>query len=303
LKTDLHADNLVYLKTTMMAIATIQASTANINNVSFTEVKKNSRGGNSVSLKYNDQNFKLKLPCMTFAAGVLSREDEKNGYVKYSLLGSLKGCDPYGAARSDETTEIPNFYNFLLDLKEKLIQVATENSLKWFGKKRGEESIRDSFNDRSIMSISSTKEGDSYVPNGKYPPSFTIKIPVYDGNVAPEIVDAKRKPVYVTVDSLRSVFPKGITVNSVVQPTIYIIGQSFGVTWNLKNAQVIPQVRETGASLFEDVGDDSADETTTTVEVPQIEETPLKEVEESVQEPVQETPAVPARKRRVATPA
>jgi len=281
----------------MTTLATIQASTANITNVSFTEVKKNSRGGNSVSMKYNDQNFQLRLPRMTFAAGVLSREDEKNGYVKYSLLGSMKGCDPYGIARAEIADEMTNFYNFLLDIKEKLVQVATENSVKWFGKKRGEESVRDSFNERSIMSISSTKEGDSYVPNGKYPPSFTIKVPVYDGNVSTEIVDASRKPVYVTVDSLRSVFPKGISANTVVQPSIYIIGQSFGVTWNLKSAQVLPQTRQTAASIFEDVVDEAAPATTETVTPP--EDTPQETPTETPQEAV----SVPARKRRVAPPA
>jgi hypothetical protein len=190
-------------------------------------------------------------------------------------------------------------YNFLLDLQEKLIQAATENSTKWFGKKRGEESIRDSFNERSILSVSSDKNGDEYIPNGKYPPSFRLKIPVYDGRISMDAVDASTKPIFLTVDSLRSVFPKGVAANLIVSGSVYIIGQSFGVTWRVSMAQVFPQTRLTAASAFEAVPDEEAAEEENT------EATPAQEPETAVEVPVVESaPEVPApgRKRRVAAP-
>jgi hypothetical protein len=196
-----------------------------------------------------------------------------------------------------------NLYNFLLDLQEKLIQAATENSSKWFGKKRGEESIRDSFNDRSILSVSSDKNGDEYVPNGKYPPSFRLKIPVYDGRISMDVVDASTKPVFLTLDSLRSVFPKGVAANLIVSGSVYIIGQSFGVTWRVSMAQVFPQTRLTAASAFEAVPDEEAGEESTAAEdatpAPESQAVELPVVEAA---PADATPA-PARKRRVAVPA
>jgi hypothetical protein len=194
-------------------------------------------------------------------------------------------------------------YNFLLDLQEKLIQAATENSTKWFGKKRGEESIRDSFNDRSILSVSSDKNGDEYVPNGKYPPSFRLKIPVYDGRIAMDAVDASTKPIFLTVDSLRSVFPKGVAANLIVSGSVYIIGQSFGVTWRVTMAQVFPQTRLTAASAFEAVPDEEGAEDEDTADAANA--TPAQE-SQAVEVPVVESaPAeapVPGRKRRVAAP-
>ena len=79
---------------------------------------------------------------------------------------------------------------------------------------------------------------------------------------------------------------------------MYIIGQSFGVTWRVSMAQVFPQTRLTAASAFEAVPEEEAP--TETEEAAPAQETPAEEA------PVTESsPAVPAagRKRRVAAPA
>jgi hypothetical protein len=285
----------------MSTNAIVNASNANIAQVSFTEAKRNKQGGLGVSFKYDNQNFALRLPRMIFPGGLLQREDEKSGNISYSLIGSLKGCDPYAKERSTGDDDMSKLYNFLLDLQEKLIQAATENSSKWFGKKRGEESIRDSFNERSILSVSSDKNGDEYTPNGKYPPSFRMKIPVYDGRIAMDAVDASTKPIFLTVDSLRSVFPKGVAANLIVNGSVYIIGQSFGVTWRVSMAQVFPQTRLTAASAFEAVPDEDDANNSVTAE----DSTPMQE-SQAVEVPVVESPPtevpVPGRKRRVAAP-
>lgn len=283
----------------MSTNAIVNASNANVAQVSFTEAKRNKQGGLGVSFKYDGQNFALRLPRLAFPGGLLSREDAQSGNVSYSLIGSLKGCDPYAKARSTSDDDMSKLYNFLLDIQEKLIQTATENSPKWFGKKRGEESIRDSFNDRSILSVSSDKVGDTYTPNGKYPPSFRLKIPVYDGRIAMDVVDATTKPVFLTVDSLRSVFPKGVAANLIVSGSVYIIGQSFGVTWRVTMAQVFPQTRLTAASAFEAVPEEETAEDSTEVE------NAAPTQDQAVELPTSEAPAeapAPGRKRRVAAP-
>jgi len=286
----------------MSTNAIVNVTNALIDRVSFTEAKRNKQGGLGVSLKYDGQTFALRLPRMNFPGGLLQREDEKSGNVSYSLIGSLKGCDPYAKERAAGADDMQKLYNFLLDIQSKLIQAATDNSSKWFGKKRGDESIRDSFNDRSILSVSSDKVGDEYVPNGKYPPSFRLKIPVYDGRIAMDVVDSNTKPVYLTLESLRSVFPKGVGANLIVSGSVYIIGQSFGVTWRVSMAQVFPQTRLTAASAFEAVAEDApADEdeapTESQVEAPVVSDPP-----EAPSESAGGGQAAPGRKRRVAAP-
>ena len=252
----------------------MQHSFVNVRNIDINRVSfligqaKNGRNP-PVSIKYDGQNLQLRLPRMSFPGGVLMRETEGN--TSYTLIGSLKGCDPYGKERAPETDDTAKFYNFLMDMEEKIIAAAVEHSVKWFGKKRSEEAIRDGF--KHLMRLSVDKKDGEYVPNGKYPPSLTVKVPVYDNRVNVDIIDTKGNPVYVTPASLNSVFPKAVDANLVVSASIYIIaGGGFGVTWRLTYAQVFPQMRQTARNVFMD-------------EEEQVEET------QEATEP--ETPAVP----------
>jgi hypothetical protein len=231
----------------MSTNAVIHAQNANIENVSFGEIKINKQGGKGVQLRYGGQSFQLRLPKMSFPAGVIQREDANTGNVTHTLIASLKGCDSYAREQSEDQTIGP-LYNFMLALQNKLVVWATENSSKLFGKKRSEESIRDSF--KSILSVSTDKNGDEYVPNGKYPPSLRLKVPVYDGRVDMDAVDGSMNPYALTPDSLKSVFQKYVQANLVITGSIYIIGQSFGVSWRIKNAQVFQPSRQTAASIF-----------------------------------------------------
>lgn len=229
----------------------IHSSSIDVNNVTF-QVGQAKAGRNpSITMRYNGNSLLIRLPRVGYPGGCLVREGD-NGMKTYTLIGSLKGADPYGKERSAGADDIGKLYNLLADLENHIIKAAVENSAKWFGKKRSEEAIRDSF--KRILSFSTDKVDGEYVPNGKYPPSFRVKVPVYDNRVSTEIVDASRNPVtYVTPESLTSIFPKGVEANLAVSGSIYVIaGGGFGVTWRLTAAQVFPQMRRTAAQMFDD---------------------------------------------------
>jgi len=229
----------------------IHSSSIDVNNVTF-QVGQAKAGRNpSITMRYNGNSLLIRLPRVGYPGGCLVREGD-NGMKTYTLIGSLKGADPYGKERSAGTDDLGKLYNLLADLENHIIKAAVENSTKWFGKKRSEEAIRDSF--KRILSFSTDKVDGEYVPNGKYPPSFRVKVPVYDNRVSTEIVDASRNPVtYVTPESLTSIFPKGVEANLAVSGSIYVIaGGGFGVTWRLTAAQVFPQLRRTAADMFDD---------------------------------------------------
>lgn len=290
----------------------LPVSKLDINRVSFVVGQAKNGRNPSINIKYDGQNFQMRLPRMKFPGGVLIRDTEQNDSKTYTLIGSLSGCDPYAKEHSTSTDDTAKFYNFLLDLEEKIIAAAVENSVKWFGKKRSEEAIRDGF--KKLMRVSVDKVDGEYVPNGKYPPSLTIKVPVYDGRVSMDIIDNRGNPIYVTPASLTSVFPKAVESNLVVSGSIYIIaGGGFGVTWRLNYAQVFPQARVTAASVFADDIEEEEDETVSApastpaparaltsdetaldVEIPDLPE------DAPAPAPVPETPAPSGRKRRVA---
>jgi hypothetical protein len=236
----------------MSTTAIVPAHEVQVTEVTLSEPKVNKAGGKGVQLKYAGQPFQLRLPRTKFPAGLISREDAASGNVNYSLIASLKGCDPYGKERSTDP-EMGPVYNFMLDLQELLVNWASENSAKLFGKKRSVESVRDSF--KNLLSVSTEKQGDEYVPNGKYPPSLRLKVPVYDGRVTMDAVNSQMIPYHLTVDSLKSVFPKYVEANLVISPSVYVIGQGFGVTWGVKYAQVFPPSRLTAASVFSAVAE------------------------------------------------
>ena len=254
----------------------------------------------SVSIKYDGQNLQLRLPRMAFPGGVLQREAE-GGNTSYTLIGSMKGCDPYGKERAPDTDDTTKLYNFLLDMEEKIISSAVENSVKWFGKKRSEEAIRDGF--KKLMRLSVDKVDGEYIPNGKYPPSLTIKVPVYDNRVNVDIIDSKGNPVYVSPTSLNSVFPKGVDSNLVVSGSIYIIaGGGFGVTWRMTYAQVFPQSRMNARSVFmpDEEGEDVEEETTASPVIPDApQNSATEEIPEEAPAPAPAS-AAPARRRRAA---
>ena len=290
----------------MSTNAIISTRNFDINRVTFVVGQAKNGRNASINIKYDGQNLNLKLPRLSFPGGVLSREDEKTHAVSYTLIGSLKDCDPYGKERASETDEVSKFYNILLDLTDRIIASAVENSVKWFGKKRSEEGIREGF--KPLMRLSVDRVDGEYVPNGKYPPSVTLKIPVYDGRVNMDIVDARGNPMYVNPNSLSGTFSKRCEVIPVVSASIYVMaGGGFGVTWRVTMAQVFQQSRVSAAAVFSDtiVSEESealtapAQDDETSGDAP-----PLSvEIHENAEETSVPPPPTAASRRRRAVPA
>lgn len=242
-----------------------------------------------INMKHEGQSFQLRLPGkIKIPSGLWVREDQQTGVKSYTLSVPLDGCDKFGKDRSTDGSDNGALFNFLLDLEEAVVQQALENSTKWFGKKRSLEAIRDSFS--KIVSVSTDLVNGERVPNGKYPPSFRVKIPVYDGSVKSDIADGNGNPIYATPDSIVSVFPKGVSASLVISGSVYTIsGGSFGVTWKLTFARVYPQTKLTAKDVFKDETADEEDQD----EEAQVEDAPAQvaaPVVETVQteEPVQE---------------
>lgn len=233
----------------MSVSAITPVSTLDINKITFGDIRvSKNNGSKSVPIRYNGQNLQMKIPKMQYAMGVSIKETE-NG-TNYSMIASLRGCDSYAKERApDGLGEIGQLYNFLKDLEERVIKTAVEKSKNWFGRERKEDVLRDSM--KSFISPSVEKVNGEWVPNGKYPPSFRMKVPVYDGKVSMEAVDTANRQLALTPENLDQVFPKRMEARFVVSPSIYVSGQGFGVTWRISFAQVQPSQRMTAAQVFE----------------------------------------------------
>ena len=289
----------------MSTNAIISTRNFDINRISFVVGQPKNGRNPSINIKYDGQNLSLRLPRLGFPGGVLVREDDKTGTTSYTLIGSLKGCDSYAKERGNDADDVGKFYNILLDLEERIVQAAVENSMKWFGRKRSEEAIRDGF--KHLMRLSVDKIDGEYVPNGKYPPSVTLKIPVYDGRrVNMEIIDSRGNPVYTSPATLQGTFSKGMEANLVTTASIYVMaGGGFGVTWRVSHAQVFQQSRVTAASIFSDsITNEQAPVVADEYKEQSMESPPLNvEIPDSLEETSAPPPPTAAARRRRAVPA
>jgi hypothetical protein len=165
------------------------------------------------------------------------------------------------------------------------------------------------------MRLSADRVDGEYIPNGKYPPSVTIKVPVYDNRVNADVIDNRGNPMPVYPNNLLSVFPKGVEANMVVSGSIYVIaGGGFGVTWRLTYAQVFPRAQMTAKNVFADDLEQGEDEAAPLTESQQVmpESQPIHEtaLDIEVVDPDDVPAPAPApapasaagRKRRVAAP-
>lgn len=290
----------------MAAPAVINVTKINASDIQFAEPRRNKNGGVSIGFKYNNQNVQFRIPQVTFPGGLNVKENpNKDGSVtvSYTMAASMNGGDPYGVERSVETTDTAKLYNFMLDLQERVIRTAVDRSTSWFGKKRSEDSIRDSFN--KFVSCSVDKTDNGWVPNGKYPPSLRMKLPVYDGKIAMEMIDSEDNDIVLTTDTLSTVFAKGCSAKLVLQAQIYMVGQSFGVTWKPTYGQVFQRKKASARDFFKRDEDDieeaeAEDEVEETVEetVPEV-QAPAPNTASVAEETPVET-SKPARRRKVA---
>ena len=241
----------------MSAPAVVNICKINASDIQFSDVKRNAKGGVSIPFKYKSQNVQFRFPQFSFPGGCLTKDNEnKDGSVStsYTMSASLQGCDPYAQAVATGSDDTSKAYNFLREFQESVIQAAVANSAQWFGKKRGEESIRDSFN--KFLSVSVDKTNDGWVPNGKYPPSLRFKLPVYDGKVSMDVIDADENDIVLQPSGLQEAFPKGCAAKIVASGSIYVIGQGFGLTWKPTYVQVTKRKRQTARDMFKDDEDD-----------------------------------------------
>jgi hypothetical protein len=233
----------------MSTAAIISAATLDVNKVTFGDIRMNKAGGKTVPIKYNGQSLQIRIPRMTYYQGVSIKETD-NG-TSYTMSATLKGCDPYAKdLAGSDAGEVGVLYNFLVQLQEKLIKSATDNSGKWFGKTRKEDVIRDTM--KAILNPSVEKVDGEWKPTGKYPPSLRMKVPVYDGKVSMDVTSHDGRPVAVDTDNLSDIFPKRVEASLVVAPSIYVTGSGFGVTWRITYARVSPPQRLTAADVFRD---------------------------------------------------
>jgi hypothetical protein len=218
-----------------MADTIIDGTQFNVNNIMYSSLKANDKGGKSLNLlnKYTKTGLRLSTPLMlTWGAGEYI--DEKGiGNGKYEMSLQFPQ-DEY----SNEDCNL--FLENMKLLEEKIKADALLHSKEWFGKvHKSIDIIEELFTPMLKYSkIKGTSE-----PDYTKKPVLRLKLPQYEGVWKSEIYDEDGNPLFPNKEN-STVSPldylkKGATLAAIIQcGGIWFTNGKFTVTWKLLQAVV-----------------------------------------------------------------
>lgn len=224
-----------------MSNSIILAKNFDVSNIGLEEVQKNSLGGKVVYINYNgEKKITLQTPMMYAPFGLSSFTPDDNS-VKYSIDLSFRNMDT--------DPKIGQMHRAMVELDEKIITVAVENSTKWFGKKMKREVIEELY--RPV--VKPAKDPSKYAP--------TIKTKLQNNNKGvpqAEIYDHTGKSV--SLDSIVG----GSRLQVIMEcASIWFVNKQFGVSWKTVMVKMGKEEKISGIKSFvvdSDVEDEEEEE-------------------------------------------
>jgi hypothetical protein len=252
-----------------------------VSKLRYSEVRSLVSGAKSVYVNYGSDKLTIQTPVLSIPYGLSEPYKVKEAIKKglpvldsdkqYNLTVSFKGMD--------ENPKIKAFHDKLKEIESKVIDDAFTNRLAWFKK--------DYDGNKSLVStlfsplIKVDKDPNTGKALGKYPPTFTAKLP-YDYktnsfNLDTYDMENNEMSFQEIMNNL-----KGARTQLIVQMTgIWIAGGMFGCSWKVISAKF--QLHQNSKITFiEDsdtekaIADDSEEEDLVDKEIVQSVKTPAK---------------------------
>ena len=187
----------------------------------FSDVKKNTFGGKTVYVSCPSGRVTIQTPMMKAPFGHNVFVDDSSGKESHSLTLNIPEDKTFETVMNAVDTHIKT--------------VAVERSQAWFGRQQGAEVI-DALYRHTIVPH----------PEGKYSPTFKVKIPWGKDGAIPEFYNTNREPV--SVNDIEN----GSFVTCVIELSqIWFVNRSFGCTWKLMQCRVHPSSRMKGYCMID----------------------------------------------------
>ena len=169
-------------------------------------------------------------------------------YPKYSIDMSFRGME--------DNPKLREFHDMIAAIDEQMIEDAVKNSMAWFKKrKQSKEVVKALYS--PLVKVSRDKETGE--PDGKYPPTFRVKLPYRDGNFTFEAFDDKKEKI--ASDDVEKWMGKGCQVRCLIRCTgLWFAGGKFGTTWRAEQVKVNPPKGLAGYSFVDDSDDEENNE-------------------------------------------
>ena len=195
--------------------ATLDFSSVRPDDLTFSEVKTNKMGGQTVYIRYKGDNVNFEIPKGRLPFGLSSQKFDDNSTVKMTIDQSL--------GNAEAQSELGEWHRWLVGFDEFMIGLAHAKSESWFKKSLGKEVLQEFY--RSC--VTKSKKG--------YDPTFKMKIPVKGEQANIDIYNTREELVG------QELIEKGCHVKTIVGlQSVWFVNKTFGVTWTVLQLQVFP---------------------------------------------------------------
>ena len=139
----------------------------------------------------------------------------------------------------DNNDKLREFYDMMEAIDEQMVEDAVKNSMAWFKKrKQSKEVVKALYS--PLVKLSRDRETGE--PDGKYPPTFRVKLPYRDGNFTFEAFDDNtRRQNSISWDVRKMAWQRcSIFVALSTHRISDTPGGKFGTTWRAEQVKINP---------------------------------------------------------------
>jgi hypothetical protein len=270
-----------------MAQNTMKASEVNVGGLTFSDPDKFPSGGTKIFVNNDNsplyiQTPKVKVLWDTEFYAKEGKDDSGNYPVTFAL------------SDMENNPSMKAFHDCMISLDERIVNMAFENRKAWFGPKLAKanmETIQQLY--KPLIKIHTDKETGE--PSGRFPPSFKLKVIMYDGKHQCKVYDENK--VMFNIDdreqedfkSLKDdILVKGTGINVLLKcKWIWVTNLGFGCTWSAEQIKVKIPEKVSGYAFRDDDDEDNMDVVEDKIEEPVIRSDSDSESEsDSDEEPV-----------------
>lgn len=265
-----------------MASRIYRPNQCDLNDVKFSEVKKNKHGGQAVYVSYGSESrWVIQTPRMYTPFGMGSSKPEEGKKQTFNVQMS------FGKEMTGRTKE---FHDFVSNFDETMKKEGITNCKAWFKRATMSDEIAA---EKYTPMLKKYRDPESGEYTQKYPDSIRFKLPQNPetGEWTFECFDENREPCDVATS-----LTKGAQAICLIMPqSVYFTNGKFGLTWRVVQMQVFTPSSIRGFSILppeeesEEEGEAQAEaQAETQAEAQGVTETPQPETEAPSKEPAKE---------------
>jgi hypothetical protein len=237
-----------------MSQSLVKGKNIDVTKVAVSQAKVLDNGAKLVYVNYSGSRFNIQTPWMELPWGMSCFSE--GAYPKYSCEMSFKGMD--------ENPELQAFHDRLLEVEDRLIDIGVDNGTSWFKlpKNKCSKDIMGSKFTPPIVKVS--KDKDTGEPNGKYAPTFKLKIPCKNNVWETKLYDMEGNPFNVSganpEKSMDDVLVKGAKVKCIMSCVgIWVAAANYMCQWKMVKATVDVPESSGGEDFLPDSDDEDVD--------------------------------------------